>query len=100
MNKFYENMNMPEEFLKAVDVIQHYCQNEYCTEEECTNCPYPLHIIRCDDVHKAFVQSVKWLYEYFDDDETSTERLLQMVANDLDCDVSDVTEALEEARKS
>lgn len=48
MNIFYKDM--PEEFLKAVDVIQHYCQNEDCHEEECTNCPYPLNIIRCGDV--------------------------------------------------
>jgi len=35
-------------------------------------------------------------YEYHDDDDISTERLLQMVADDCHCDISDVIDALKE----
>lgn len=42
------------------------------------------------DIHQILVS-----YELHDDDEISTERLLQMIADDCDCDVSEVVEAIE-----
>lgn len=42
--------NMPEDFQKAVEVIKKHCQNEDCAADcECSNCPYPLSMIRCGD---------------------------------------------------
>lgn len=49
MNDFYYK-DMPEEFQKAVKVIQQYCQNEDCTITDCNKCPYTLAVIRCGDV--------------------------------------------------
>lgn len=48
-NKFYEEKNMPEEFLDAVAWIMEFCQNEDCTYD-CEECPYSLRDIRCGDV--------------------------------------------------
>ena len=38
-------------------------------------------------------------YELHDDDDISTERLLQIVADDCGCDVADVVNALADKRK-
>lgn len=48
MNTFYKSIQMPQEFLKAVEVIQQYCQYEDC-DEDCNNCSYSLATIRCGD---------------------------------------------------
>ena len=47
MNTYYKHM--PEDFKKAVEIIQQYCQNEDC-DMDCRVCPYPLAEIRCGDV--------------------------------------------------
>ena len=39
-------------------------------------------------------------YEYHDDDDTPTGRLLQMVTDDCKCEISDVLDVLEESSKN
>ena len=48
---------------------------------------------------KALKEQILLSYEIHDDDDISTERLLQMVADDCKCDVYEVVEALQEDRK-
>lgn len=48
MNIFYKSLQMPKEFMDAVEVIMKYCQNEDC-DDDCKNCPHSLAEIRCGD---------------------------------------------------
>ena len=48
MNTFYKSLQMPEDFIEAVETIMQYCQYEDC-DDDCQNCPHSLHTIRCGD---------------------------------------------------
>lgn len=50
-------------------------------------------------MNKDKIDKILASYELHDDDDISTERLLQMVADDCHCDVSDVVDALNYATK-
>jgi len=47
MSNYY--LDMPMEFNYAVSIIRQYCQFEDCQEGNCSQCPYPLSVIRCGD---------------------------------------------------
>jgi len=42
----------------------------------------------------TFYEKIKASWDSHDDDDVSTERLLQMVADDCNCDIEDVVETL------
>jgi len=48
MNVLYKSLQMPKEFMDAVEIIMKYCQNNDC-DEDCKNCPCTLAEIRCGD---------------------------------------------------
>ena len=52
-----------------------------------------------NNMNKNKIDKILASYELHDDDDISTERLLQMVADDCHCDVSDVVNALKYATK-
>lgn len=51
MNILYKSLQMPKEFMDAVETIMKYCQNEDC-QEDCKNCPCTLAEIRCVDTEE------------------------------------------------
>lgn len=52
MNILYKSLQMPKDFLDAVETIMKYCQNEDC-DEDCKNCPCTLAEIRCGDTAES-----------------------------------------------
>lgn len=48
MNILYKSLQMPKEFMDAVETIMEYCQNEDC-DDDCSQCPHSLAEIRCGD---------------------------------------------------
>lgn len=51
MNILYKSLQMPKEFMDAVETIMKYCQNEDC-DEDCKKCPCSLAEIRCGDTEE------------------------------------------------
>ena len=57
MSDFYKDM--PKDFKKAISIIQKYCQNENCHDFECSECPYPLSVVRCGDKRNNYFDSIE-----------------------------------------
>lgn len=55
-NIVYKSLQMPKEFMDAVEIIMKYCQNEDCTED-CNYCSCTLAEIRCGDAESKRVWS-------------------------------------------
>ena len=64
MNTLYKSLQMPKDFMDAVETIMKYCQNEDC-QEDCKNCPCTLAEIRCGDTEVEVIdeQLVKCNYK-------------------------------------
>lgn len=64
MNTFYKSLQMPEDFIQAVETIMQYCQFEDC-DKDCNNCPYSLATIRCGDTDdEGYVKGHKDIFTY------------------------------------
>ena len=67
------------------------CSDSWCQEQVCLITDQ---LLELTGMNKNKINKILASYELHDDDDISTERLLQMVADDCHCDVSDVVDAL------
>lgn len=76
MSEFYKDM--PQSFREAVDEIKKYCQKENCTESDCSLCPYPLGVIRCNDTNKANQKRLEDMADFCKKNNITNRKLKEM----------------------